>query len=332
MIQNSFVKQHMDIKCGFLFYKTNLQISDNCTENYLRLGDVEYFVSYLNSDFKSNKGGNSFVYALYVAQTYNEDAIPAKVIKISKYPEPYKNEKVKPKEKNKRFRQEIAALYDCKDKNVGNIIDIDFDGNLICRKSTTESHTVSFPFYVMEYAEFDLKSFLEEENESYDEASRVELCLQIAQGIKELNDLGYYHRDIKPDNIFMIDGVWKVGDLGLIQMRNNPGFDRIGELIGPRGWLSPEAMNKYLSERVEGRKFDCDIDHQSDLFQLAKVFWYILQGNAPIGCVKESDFMLHNSLLYSLIKQMLNHSKKRRPKSVDVVITDLKKIVNRYYI
>lgn len=273
---------------------------------------MEYFVSYLSSDYKSNKGGNSFVYALYEAQTYDEDAIPAKVIKISKFHESYKNGKIRTKDKNKRFRQEVAALYDCKRKHVGNVIDIESDGNLICCTRKDGDYEVSFPFYVMEYAEFDLKGFLEEENEAYDEASRVELCLQIAQGIKELNDLGYYHRDIKPDNIFMINGTWKVGDLGLIQMRNKPSLDREGELVGPRGWLSPEAMNKYLSENVEGRNFDCNIDHQSDLFQLAKVFWYILQGNAPIGCVKESDFLLHNSSLYSLIKQMLNHSKKRK--------------------
>lgn len=323
----------MDIKCDFLFHKPFLQISEIRTENYLRLDDVEYFVSFLNSEFKSNKGGNSFVFALYVAQTYNEDAMPERVIKISKYPEPYNyiRNKIRQKNINKRFRQEIEALYDCKQRDVGNVIDIAFDGNLICRTSEDGEFEVSFPFYVMEYAEYDLKSYLEEENEEYDEASRVELCLQIAQGIKELNDLEYYHRDIKPDNIFMINGTWKVGDLGLIQMRNKPSLDNKGELVGPRGWLSPEVMNKYLSENVEGKNFDCNIDHQSDLFQLAKVFWYILQGNAPIGCVKESDFLLRNSSLYSLIKQMLNHSKKRRPASVDIVIDNLQKIVNKYY-
>ena len=321
----------MDVKCDFLFNKQNIQISEDRTKNYLRLNDVEYFVSYLNSDFKSNKGGNSFVFALYVAQTYDEDALPEKVIKISKYFELFKKNKIKTKEKNKRFRQEVTALYDCKSRNVGNVIDIDFDGNLICRTHNDGDYEVSFPFYVMEYADFDLRSFLEEENEAYDEASRVELCLQIAQGIKELNDLGYYHRDIKPDNIFIINGIWKVGDLGLIQMRNKPTLDKEGELLGPRGWLSPEAMNKYLSETVEGKNFDCNIDHQSDLFQLAKVFWYILQGNAPIGCIKESDFLLQNSSLYSLIRQMLNYSKKKRPANIDSVIKDLLNIVNKYY-
>ena len=321
----------MDVKCDFVFQKPNLQISENLKENYLRLDYIDYYVSYLNSEFKSNKGGNSFVYALYVAQTYDEDAIPEKVIKISKFFEPYKKNKVRLKDKNKRFRQEVEALYDCNKQKVGNVINIDLDGNLICRTHKDNDYDVSFPFYVMEYAEFDLKSFLEEESNAYDEASRVELCLQIAQGIKELNDLGYYHRDIKPDNIFMINGIWKVGDLGLIRMRNKASLDKEGELLGPRGWLSPEAMNKYLTEKVESKDFDCNIDHQSDLFQLAKVFWYILQGNAPIGCIKESDFLLKNSSLYALIRQMLNHSKNKRPASVDIVIDGLQKIVSRYY-
>lgn len=51
----------MDVKCDFLYNKQNLSVSEIRTENYLRLDNVEYFVSYLSSDYKSNKGGNSFV-------------------------------------------------------------------------------------------------------------------------------------------------------------------------------------------------------------------------------------------------------------------------------
>lgn len=321
----------MEVKCDFIYNGYALLISGDIEKNYISINGTDYFVSYIDPITKSNKGGNSFVFKLYQAQTFDEDAEPDKVIKISKNKEKYSNDRIIESKRNQRFRQEIDALYDCKQKGVGNVIEISEKGSLLCKTSKDGDFQASFPFYVMEYAEFDLKRFLEEEIDAYDEASRVELCLQIAQGIKELNDLGYYHRDIKPDNIFMINGTWKVGDLGLIQMRNKPSLDDKGEFVGPRGWLSPEAMNKYLSEKVEGKNFDCNIDHQSDLFQLAKVFWYILQGNAPIGCVKESDFLLRNSSLYSLIKQMLNHSKKRRPASVDVVIDDLQKIVNKYY-
>lgn len=320
----------MDIECNFLYKDSKFDISEERARNYLKLNNIEYYVSYLNANYKSNKGGNSFVYALYTAQIDNEDAIPEKVIKISKYYEKYINNRIKKSYKNNRFRQEIEALYDCKAKKVNNIIDIDCDGNLICKTYGCKDKIVSFPFYVMEYAESDLKSFFENNEETYDIATRIELCLQIAQGIKELHELGYYHRDIKPDNIFMVDHTWKIGDLGLIQMRNKPTYDKLGELVGPKGWLSPEAMNKYLSESVNEQKFDCNIDHQSDIFQLAKVFGYILQGNAPIGCVEESDFLLHNTSLYSLLREMLNHAKQRRPHSIDEVIQKLQSIIDEY--
>lgn len=322
----------MDVECNFRYNKAGLEISNEITKNYLTVDGIDYYLSCLNPQIKANKGGNSYVFALFVAQEFDDESIPDKVIKVSKNAEKIvKGGRIIQKDKNRRFRQEVQALYNCKKCRVGNVVDISFDGNLKCKTEGSNSYNVSFPFYIMEYAEFDLKSYLEEKNEEVDEASRVELCLQIAQGLKELNDLGYYHRDIKPDNIFVVNGIWKIGDLGLIQMRNQESLDREGELLGPRGWLSPEAMNKYLSEKVDSKNFDCNIDHQSDLFQLGKVFWYIMQGNAPIGCVKESDFIVHNSSLYAVIRQMLNHSKKRRQESIDKVIEDLKKIVDKYY-
>lgn len=47
----------MDVKCDFLYNKQNLSVSEIRTENYLRLDNVEYFVSYLSSDYKSIKAG-----------------------------------------------------------------------------------------------------------------------------------------------------------------------------------------------------------------------------------------------------------------------------------
>ena len=146
-----------------------------------------------------------------------------------------------------------------------------------------------------------------------------------------MESLGYYHRDIKPDNIFMIDDQWKIGDLGLISERYKESeIDKDAELIGPRGWLTPESMNKYL---CEGKSFkyshDCIIDHQSDIFQLGKIFWYIFQHNAPIGTVKSKDFNIKSEGIFPILKTMLNHSKKRRYKRIDEIIHLLKPIENR---
>lgn len=321
----------MNVNCSFTYSKPNLDISNDLRQNHLLIDSVDYYVSYLSANYNSNKGGNSFVFKLFEAQNYDEEAEPSKVIKISRRYESYSKGKVMQSVYNIRFRQEIEALYACKDKKVDNVVEIECDGNLICYLAGQQGKRVSFPFYVMEYAESDLKSYMEDEGRNIDDASKIEICLQLAQALNQLYGLGYYHRDIKPDNIFLIDGTWKIGDLGLIRMRNKPSLDEIGELVGPRGWLSPEAMNKYLLEKIDREKFDCDIDHRSDIFQIAKVFWYILQGNAPIGSVKGSDFVFHNSDLYAVIKQMLNHSKKRRPETIDEVIERLQRIVKKYY-
>lgn len=161
--------------------------------------------------------------------------------------------------------------------------------------------------------------------------NRIDLCLQIANGLKELKDIGYYHRDIKPDNILMFDDTWKIGDLGLIAFRDKDNiYDKKNDFIGPKGWLSPEAMNKYLQSDNNKYKFDCNIDHQSDVFQLGKVFWYILQGNAPIGNIRRSDFFDGHDDIYSVLKYMLNHSKKKRPISIDYVINELSRIMQKY--
>ena len=96
----------------------------------------------------------------------------------------------------------------------------------------------------MDYASGDLKNYLE--NNDIPFGNRIDLCLQIANGLKELKDIGYYHRDLKPDNILMFDDTWKIGDLGLIAFRDKDNiYDKKNDFIGPKGWLSPEAMNKY---------------------------------------------------------------------------------------
>lgn len=316
----------MEVHSQFQFNGSEIVISDIVTDNYIQIDNTDYYLSYLDASMKGNKGGNSFVFALFDAQTYDENSAPIKVIKISKYKDKVNTQnKIISHPRNKRFSQEISALYDCKQRKTNNVIEIFGDGHFWCRRN---EELIPFPFYVMEYAKPDLKSYMEENEVS--ESDRVQLCLHISQGIKELNDLGYYHRDIKPDNIFVVSGTWKIGDLGLISKRNSSSFDKLREFIGPRGWISPEAMNKYLAEGIKGQNFDCNIDHQSDLFQLGKVFWYILQGNAPIGCVEQSDFVLKNDGLYSVVRQMLCHSKQQRIKTIEEVIETLKDIHKNY--
>lgn len=317
----------MEVKTNFCYDGHDICLSGDIKKNLLTLDHVDYFAAPL-SDL-GNKGGHSFVFKLFEAQTYEDDSDPVRVIKIDKFKKNY-NGTIKGFPKKSRFQQEIEAMKICQQAGKGNVMTLFCDGYLIC-KNNKGVDAYAFPFYVMEYAESDLKDYMSERRDNIDDAGKIELCLNLAEGLNDLYSLGIYHRDIKPDNVFLVDGKWKIGDLGLIALRNKPTLDTEGEFVGPRGWISPEAMNKYLSEGVEGLDFDCAIDHQSDLFQLAKVFWFILQGNAPIGGIESRDFKFHNDEMYSLLKHMLNHSKKRRPATINDVILRLQQIVKKYY-
>jgi len=292
---------------------------DNIIEND---GSV-YYLKYLRNDIKGSKGGNSSVFVLYSKDTEIEE----RIIKISNYFRPHRKSPENIKRRYGRFINEIQVLTELKEKGKNNIIEIIFNGEV-------QINGRLFPYYVMEKADIDLKDYFLSKKE-IDSQERVKFCINVFDAIKELHSEGYYHRDIKPDNIFLFfeDGddkeklIWKIGDLGLVASRDKD-YDDLGEKIGPFGWLSPEAMNKYLTEKA-GLGFDCVIDGKSDIFQLGKLFWFIFQGNVPIGQIEFDDFICqveHKEILFELISQMLIYSKPKRigVDGLDPFVIDLK--------
>lgn len=306
--------------------RDNFELIDisNPLANQLQIDGIDYIFTYL-SESGRNKGGHSIILKLFEAQNIDADnpiyEEPDLILKIHKH-----KKKRFPDQAQKRFENEIDALNKCRDKSFQNIIIIEHFGE--CKIFNYQSGNYdTHQYYTMEFAQYDLKSFIEKNHSELTLEQKLNLCIDLAKGLKELKHLKLYHRDIKPDNIFMnSEGNWKIGDLGLVDDRNsNFQLDTNAEFIGPRGWMSPEAMNKYLTEsKGFEHSYHCDIDHLSDIFQLGKVFWYIFQYNAPIGTVKESDFKIKNGQIYSILKTMLNHSRTKRYKDIDDVIKLLK--------
>lgn len=301
----------------------------NPKDNLIEIDGVSYFFTYLKGAIPGNKGGNSLLLKLFQSQSIDTENVeygePDLILKISKFKKSSSPRFIDSNEK--RFLKEIDALKACDEKKFQNIIKLYHEG--VCkiknfRNNVFDQHL----FYTMEYAEFDLKTYIELNHFDLGLDEKISLCISLCEGLRELYSLGYYHRDIKPDNIFMTGDAWKIGDLGLLAERNKQNeIDKVAEPIGPKGWMSPESMNKYLCEgKGFGYKHNVIIDHQSDIFQLGKVFWYIFQQNAPIGSVKEKDFFIKNSRIFAILKTMLSHSKQTRYKTIDEVIKLLKLI------
>jgi serine/threonine protein kinase len=299
-------------------------------QNIVSINNTDYILNYLDPSKPKSKGGNSIVLKLYQADNFDWDDInyeePDKILKILKVS---KKDNTPNQPIHNRFEKEIEALYNCKNASLQSIIKIHENG--ICKLNVSKGprrHNQKFMYYTMEPADSDLSNYMTK-NPNLDLASRVSLCSSIAKCLQDLYSLGYYHRDLKPDNILIIEDQWKIADLGLVSHRDiNFKIDKESELIGPRGWLSPEAINKKLcgDSPVLSRKHDCIIDHQSDLFQLGKLFCYILQGNNPMGIINLRDLDIEDHALKHLVLKMLYYKKKKRYKKIQAIINNIKPI------
>lgn len=294
---------------------------DNYVENVFTLNGIDYVPYYLDNSRPGNRGGNGYVLKLVEAQSIDEDdvypEIPDLVIKICKY----KKVRFGEHTKSQRFKREIDALLDCREKSLPNLISIQNHGIIDIKNS-------SYRYFTMDFADKDLSGFLKENN--LDLVERLQLGIDICSSLKQLWSLGYYHRDIKPDNILFVNNNWMLSDLGLTEHRSKDFLDEDAEWIGPRGWMSPESMNKFLTEEKPWNYLhNCKIDHQSDIFQIGQVLWYILQGNTPQGGINRKDFLWKNETIYQILRTMLNNSKEKRIKTIDNVIYLLEKVKNK---
>lgn len=298
-------------------------------KNIITIDDVDFVPYYLDNKNPGNKGGNSHIIKLVNAQDFEEDNYPEGADMVLKMCRSWKSN-YNENGQSLLFGDEISALLECNSKKLPNTVKVLSHG--FARVEGANSRKNQYRFYTMPFAQFDLSGYLAVRNPSYSE--RVDLCIEICDSLSQIWSLGYYHRDIKPDNILFTETQWVLSDLGLVRHRD---FDsetlKERDWVGPRGWMSPESMNRFLaSEMPWASLFDKKIDHQSDIFQLGKVFWYVLQGNAPEGAIKRDDFKWKDDQLYQIIRTMLNHSKARRYRQIELVIDELKKVSHRVLI
>lgn len=76
------------------------------------------------------------------------------------------------------------------------------------------------------------------------------------------------HRDIKPDNLFVLDGRWVIGDFGLVTYPEKDPRTGHGRKLGPVDYMAPE-MRRDADQADPG---------PADVWALGKTLWVLLTG------------------------------------------------------
>ena len=173
------------------------------------------------------------------------------------------------KDHRSRFALEAQAAARINSPHVVNVLDFG-------------AETSGRLYIAMEYLRGEDVAKLLERSGRLPPAVTARIVSHACRGLGRAHALGIAHRDVKPENLFLVgatedeDFVLKILDFGVAKSAQKPGKDFVGtvvgQLVGSPAYMSPEQAHGSL-----------DVDYRSDLFSLAVVAYHCLTGVVPFG-------------------------------------------------
>lgn len=126
------------------------------------------------------------------------------------------------------------------------------------------------PYLVMEYLEGMSLDGLLASKKSLRIAEKLDIVVQVCNGLTFAHQRGVIHRDIKPANIMVLpDGTAKIVDFGIAHVGGKK-LTRTGQVIGSIYYMSPEQLNGNL-----------ELDRRTDVYSAGVVLFQLLTGALP---------------------------------------------------
>jgi serine/threonine-protein kinase len=175
-------------------------------------------------------------------------------------------------------------------------------------------------------------------------ADAVKVLRDVAQALAFAHERGFIHRDIKPDNVLLADGVAVVTDFGVAKALSSAtsaapsasatatGMTAIGMALGTPAYMAPEQASA-----------DPSVDHRADLYAWGCLAYELLTGATPFGTRTHSQlFAAHLTepppplapraadcppALAALVMRCLEKDPARRPQSARELLAALDAMV-----
>lgn len=160
-----------------------------------------------------------------------------------------------------RFRREAATAARLKHPNIVTVYDVCVD------------KPDNF-FYVMEMLQgHSLRRELDVRGGRIPPKEWWPIFEQTVEGLSFAHSMNVVHRDVKPDNIFILkDGTVKITDFGIARTADfeQTSLTKTGVMMGTLAYVSPEQLQDAKN-----------VDHRADIFSLGVVSYEALSGQVP---------------------------------------------------
>ena len=170
------------------------------------------------------------------------------------------------KGKVKRFKREIDTIVDIVANGIDGvlpILDYDKENLWYIMPLANNLRSVIDKYAKLQQSAVPVTTYRDEILQQ-----NVEGFIMLAAILEKIHALGYVHRDIKPDNLYVWNGRYCIGDFGIVDLPTNTALTKKHDRLGAWNTIAPEVLRDARNAT-----------NKSDVYSLAKSLWMCLSLN-----------------------------------------------------